>query len=647
MLFFGACAAAVLAAMGWLTVEMLKLEDREAAAKREASLQTNIRLALWRMDSFAQLFIATESARPHLYYNSLFSPEQAYYLTQGSPGGNSWAVACAEDFRVPSPLLRSEPAYCRLHFQVARDASEGAAHLSSPRYPPSAENREFALNTQNVRQDELVKAAGLMEQLKAMAHPERLMEIARLLSDQKTAGGEPLPPGASPGMISEIVDARTPSPRQQSQAELSQRRQTATQAMNVQQELSAPLSMDAMETEVSPLTPAWLGAGSDEVQLVLLRTVHVKRAVGSDEVVQGVWVDWPILRTSLLAKVKDIFPKAELVPADLHSDEPERLATIPAVLRTNGYAAVPANLATSPRRAGLYVAWAGVLASLLAVGVVVRAIIDLGERRGRFVSAVTHELRTPLTTFCLYSEMLADGMVRDESSKRTYLATLKHESQRLARIVENVLCYARLSEVRASAHTEDVDALDLLDRSIPAMERRAEEAGMLLVTDVNAARGARLRVDPQTVERILMNLVDNACKYAHGHPQPDGSVDDRIHLAVHAGHGAGGAGRAGGAGGAAGTLEFIVADHGPGIPKDMRRAVFTPFNRSRTKTESTAPGLGLGLSLARGLARELGGELRLIPCPPGFPTGTAMALVIPAVFEPTVVEAPVPVSGIA
>lgn len=621
MLFFLVCASAVLGAMGWLTVEMLKLEDRRAEAEREKNLQQAIRVALWRMDSFAQIFVATESARAYQYYNALFSPEQAYFLTQSAPGGTNWTVACAEDFRVPSPLLRAEPSYCRLHFQVAQDTSDGTAHLTSPRYPPSAENREFALNTQNVRQDELVRAAGLMEQLKALAHPERLVEIARAIGEPGV-GAPTLPAGVSQGWPPLAMDTRTP-PWQQSQTELTQRRQTASQALNVQQEMSTPLSMDALETEVSSLHPVWLGAGSADPQLVLLRTVRIRRSAGDESIVQGVWVDWPVLRKAMLEKVKDIFPKAELVPADDNSDAPERLATIPAVLRMNGVATLAASapvpgLAGS-RRAGLYVAWAGVLAALLAVGVVVRAIIDLGERRGRFVSAVTHELRTPLTTFCLYSEMLADGMVRDEKARQSYLGTLKLESQRLARIVENVLCYARLAEVRASVHTEDVDGRDMLDRFVPAMTRRAEEAGMRLVTRTDAAAGATLRVDPQTVERILMNLVDNACKYARGHAGAEGVVDDRIHLDVVA---------------RPGELEFVVSDHGPGIPRELRRTVFTAFNRSRTKTESTAPGLGLGLSLARGLARELGGELRLVGTPAGFANGTAMALVLPARLAP-------------
>ncbi|MBC7771185.1 MAG: HAMP domain-containing histidine kinase, partial [Pyrinomonadaceae bacterium] len=245
--------------------------------------------------------------------------------------------------------------------------------------------------------------------------------------------------------------------------------------------------------------------------------------------------------------------------------------------------------------------------------------MELGERRGRFVSAVTHELRTPLTTFCLYSQMLADGMVRDESAKREYLNTLKREANRLAKIVENVLCFARLSEVRSTSRAEETDAADLLDRTVPTLARRAAESGMTLDVDIEALRGATLCVDPQTVERILTNLVDNACKYAAGYCPPgeaggSGIADDRIHIR-----------------GAVidRQVSISVADHGPGIPISQRSKVFRAFNRSGSDSSNTKPGLGLGLSLSRGLARSLGGDLTL-GAPPSGSSGAVLTLIIPA-----------------
>jgi hypothetical protein len=608
ILYFGVCACAVLGAMAWLTGEIVKLQRREAT-------QEAVRRALWRMDSCAQVFVAKESSTPPLYYNSFYTPEQAYYMTQNQPG-EQWTVACSGDFRVPSPLLRAESDFCKLHFQITgAGTDEISPALGSPGFPPTKENREFATNTQNVKQDDLVRAAGLMEQLKAMARPEQLVIMAR--NAAHAADGEGATAAApadsvDPNLFRQLLD--TPYG---GQSEWSQRQQSANQARNVQQLSNAPLSMDATkEIKVSSLNPVWLNSDESAPQLVLLRTVHIPRITGPDEIVQGIWVDWPALRESMLSKVRDLFPRADLVPARGPSDDPEQLATIPAVLR----AGVPAEIVTRTGGTTLYIAWGGVVAALVAVGIMMRAVIDVGERRGRFVSAVTHELRTPLTTFCLYSEMLADGMVREEKARGEYLDTLKRESLRLAKIVENVLCYARLAEVRASVNTQHLDAFDLVERIEPALSRRAGEAGMRLVSDVEAARALRVEVDPQTVERILMNLVDNACKYARGHVAAGAEQEDnRIHLTAHA---------------RPGMVEFQVADHGPGIPKARRRAVFKAFNRARVETVSSAPGLGLGLSLARGLARELGGDLRLGALPAGFRSGTVMTLQIPAKRDP-------------
>src|SRR5204863_7600053 len=110
------------------------------------------------------------------------------------------------------------------------------------------------------------------------------------------------------------------------------------------------------------------------------------------------------------------------------------LAALPAVLE----APLP-NMPTmplwSPVRSTLLATWIAALGAMIAIALVLRASMELAERRGRFVSAVTHELRTPLTSFCLYSQMTADGVDRTEDDKRTYFKTLSTEFQRLARCV--------------------------------------------------------------------------------------------------------------------------------------------------------------------------------------------------------------------
>jgi signal transduction histidine kinase len=237
-----------------------------------------------------------------------------------------------------------------------------------------------------------------------------------------------------------------------------------------------------------------------------------------------------------------------------------------------------------------------------------RGAVTLSERRGAFVSAVTHELRTPLTTFRMYTEMLADGMV-DERRRDRYVRTLQAEAERLGHLVENVLAYARLERNRHGGRVEVLPVAEVVARCQEHLAARAAQAEMTLVVAIDAAADAELRVDAAAVERVLFNLVDNACKYAAS------ATDRRIHL--EAGAPAGGA------------VTLRVRDHGPGVdPRDARR-LFRPFSKSAKEAAQTAPGVGLGLALGRRLARAMGGALRVEPNTTERGGGACFALQLP------------------
>ncbi len=202
---------------------------------------------------------------------------------------------------------------------------------------------------------------------------------------------------------------------------------------------------------------------------------------------------------------------------------------------------------------------------------------------------MTHELRTPLTTFRLYTEMLDEGMVAGAEAQRGYVKTLRAESDRLGHLVENVLAFAWLERGRAADRREIFAPAEMLDRLVPRLTLRAQQAGMDLLVDLVDTQ-ARLRVDVSVVDQILSNLVDNAVKYASDAP------DRRIHVDVAT------AGR---------WLTLRVRDHGPGLPSRALRRLFRPFSKSAHDAAQSAPGVGLGLALSRRLARALRGDLRL------------------------------------
>ena len=352
---------------------------------------------------------------------------------------------------------------------------------------------------------------------------------------------------------------------------------------------------------------AWLDspAAPAEPALAFLRRVET----GGEERFQGFVLDWPRLRHRLLFEIRDLFPAADLVRASAvapTADAPGHgLANVPAVLRTPPPAAVAAPLVTAGR-AALGLAWLAVIGAMVAVGVTLRKSIELGERRRRFVSAVTHELRTPLTTFQMYSEMLADGIVRTEEQRLVYLRTLKEESRRLSAMVANVLAHARLEERRGPRHVESLSLESLVERVRPPLERRAESSGMTLDIEIAGSVTAPLTVDPDAIGQILANLVDNAAKYAQG----GGPATISLHARAQSG-----------------SLVLTVQDHGPGVPREQARAIFAPFERGGRDAADPIPGVGLGLALSRGLARDMGGDLTL-DAPSG--RGASFRLVLPA-----------------
>ena len=342
-----------------------------------------------------------------------------------------------------------------------------------------------------------------------------------------------------------------------------------------------------------------------EQELLLARRVNI----GEQSVIQGCWFDWNAVKAALQAEVADLLGDIDVVPvSDESQEDPARLlATLSAQLIAQ-VPPLPASTANmTPVRWALLAAWIALALAALAAAVLLRGVMALSERRAAFVSAVTHELRTPLTTFRMYSEMLAEGMVPDETQRRHYLGTLKTEADRLFHLIENVLSYARLERGRRSGSRDTASVGELLTPMVRRLSERAARDNMQLDFKIDSeVTTDSINTDAGALEQILVNLVDNACKYAAS------ATDRRIHLAVE---------RQGS------SLDIQVSDHGPGITAAEARRLFRPFTKSATQAAQTAPGVGLGLALSQRLARDLGGSLELSPPAPNC--GAAFILELP------------------
>jgi signal transduction histidine kinase len=299
----------------------------------------------------------------------------------------------------------------------------------------------------------------------------------------------------------------------------------------------------------------------------------------------------------LTDEIRDLFPGGSLDPVrdPSQADPGLTMASLPFQLVPGESAAAPASPGWTPLRIGLALAWAAALVALLAVGLGGWSLMDLSERRFRFVSAVTHELRTPLTTFRLYLDMLLGGLVRDESRREDYLRTLNGEADRLSRLVNNVLDFSRLERQRPRLAREPVAAADLLGVLRDTWQGRCQDAGKQLLIENSLPPDTILVTDAELVQQVVGNLIDNACKYSRD------AEDARLWLRVEC-H--------------AGRIFVEVQDRGPGIPPRERRSIFCAFRRGGAAS-ATGGGVGLGRALAQRWARMLGGRLTLRSCGPG------------------------------
>jgi len=230
--------------------------------------------------------------------------------------------------------------------------------------------------------------------------------------------------------------------------------------------------------------------------------------------------------------------------------------------------------------------------------------LAVARLKSQFVSAVSHEFRTPLTGIRHYGEMLLHDRVTTEERRHHYYAQVVGAAERLSRLVEDVLDFARMEEGRQQYKTEPIDTTSWLRGSASEFkatlttDRRVECA----IPDVLPA----ILGDAAALTRAIQNLLDNAVKYSPASPT--------VWLSARAEEG---------------EVFVDVRDEGVGIPRDEQAHVFDRFFRGR-ETASTTRGAGLGLSLVQHIVAAHGGRVSL-SSEPG--RGTTMTVALPA-WEP-------------
>jgi signal transduction histidine kinase len=223
--------------------------------------------------------------------------------------------------------------------------------------------------------------------------------------------------------------------------------------------------------------------------------------------------------------------------------------------------------------------------------------IDLTRQQQDFVSAVSHELKTPLTSIRMYGEMLREGWASDEK-KSIYYDYIFDESERLSRLIANVLQLARMTRNNLQVDTKPLAVAELLDSIRSRVSSQIERAGFELnVSCAPAAGQAIIEADPDGFTQIFINLVDNAIKFSASAEQR--VIDIGCQLLRD------------------GSVQFSVRDYGPGIPGDQMKKIFRLFYRSENELTRETVGTGIGLALVHQLARAMGGQVDVVNREPG------------------------------
>ncbi len=220
--------------------------------------------------------------------------------------------------------------------------------------------------------------------------------------------------------------------------------------------------------------------------------------------------------------------------------------------------------------------------------------MELSQKKSDFVSAVSHELKTPLTAIRMYGEVLMEGWVEEEK-KEGYYQQIHDESERLSRLIQNVLTLAELERSEWQINLTAIQPVEFVAQITERLSNQVKRAGFECET-VTEGEVKEIQVDTDALTQILINLIDNAIKFSKD------TETKKIVLTVSQ----------------LGNDCYIrVRDFGPGIPSRKLKSIFEKFYRIDNEMTRTTRGTGIGLSLVKMLADAMGAHVDVANRQPG------------------------------
>ncbi len=243
----------------------------------------------------------------------------------------------------------------------------------------------------------------------------------------------------------------------------------------------------------------------------------------------------------------------------------------------------------------MFVALAG---GFFAVYRSTKSQILLANKRQDFVSAVSHELKTPLTAIRMYAELLQNSWVANETKRQKYYTLIVNETERLSRLIQNVLNLSKLERGNWNVQFSKVNPKTILDTFVATYTQNIEKHGFDLTVTSDICN-MQLTLDKDAVMQILTNVVDNSLKFARDSAYKMIALELRV---------------------SENDVYFVVRDYGPGIPQKELSHVFEEFYRVGNEMTRTTAGTGIGLSMVKKLCDMTNMKIEIENAGPGLRT---------------------------
>jgi len=211
---------------------------------------------------------------------------------------------------------------------------------------------------------------------------------------------------------------------------------------------------------------------------------------------------------------------------------------------------------------------------------------ELDRLKDDFISTITHELRTPLTSIRAFSEILHENPALDEAQREHFLGIIIGESERLTRLINQVLDLAKLESGLADWRIVPLDPGAAIEEAVVAASGSVEEHNVRLRLALPERIPAVL-ADHDRLVQVLVNLISNAAKFCD---RQEGRISIDLQAETE-------------------TLRIAVRDNGPGVPEAQREAIFEKFRQGGTTLTDKPQGTGLGLPISRQIIIRLGGTI--------------------------------------